>query len=191
MMPSLFPDGKFLGKEAYAALLAQQNLTIPDFEADLKRQMLITRLRDIALEGTVVTQPEIEAEYRKKNEQVKIEYVKIASDKYKSEVQVTPEDLQSYFKANAAQYTIPEKRNLAILIADQNKLQQTVNPTDDQLRVAYNQDQAQFRIPETREGASHPAEDPGQAGLRGSQDQGPGRRHPEAGQGGRQFRGAG
>ena len=149
MMPSLFPDGKFLGKEAYASLLAQQNLTIPDFEADLKRQLLITRLRDIALEGTVVTQPEIEAEYRKKNEQVKIEFVKIASDKYKSEVQVTPEDLQSYFKANAAQYTIPEKRNLTILIADQNKLQSTVNPTDDQLRVAYNQDQAQFRIPET------------------------------------------
>ena len=149
MMPSLFPDGKFLGKEAYASLLAQQNLTIPDFETDLKRQLLITRLRDIALEGTVVTQPEIEAEYRKKNEQVKIEFVKIASDKYKSEVQVTPEDLQSYFKANAAQYTIPEKRNLTILIADQNKLQSTVNPTDDQLRVAYNQDQAQFRIPET------------------------------------------
>ena len=149
MMPSLFPDGKFVGKEAYASLLAQQNLTIPDFETDLKRQLLITRLRDIALEGTVVTQPEIEAEYRKKNEQVKIEFVKIASDKYKSEVQVTPEDLQSYFKANAAQYTIPEKRNLTILIADQNKLQSTVNPTDDQLRVAYNQDQAQFRIPET------------------------------------------
>jgi peptidyl-prolyl cis-trans isomerase D len=149
MMPSLFPDGKFLGKEAYASLLAQQNLTIPDFEADLKRQLLITRLRDIAIEGTVVTQPEIEAEYRKKNEQVKIEFVKISPDKYKSEVQVTPEDLQSYFKANIARYTIPEKRNLVLLIADQSKLQQTLNPTDEQLRVAYNQDQAQFRVPET------------------------------------------
>jgi peptidyl-prolyl cis-trans isomerase D len=27
MVPSLFPDGKFVGKEAYAAMLAQQNLT--------------------------------------------------------------------------------------------------------------------------------------------------------------------
>ena len=149
MMPSLFPDGKFLGKEAYASLLAQQNLTIPDFEADLKRQLLITRLRDIALEGTVVTQPEIEAEYRKKNEQVKIEFVKLSPDKYKSEVQVTPDDLQNYFKANIARYTIPEKRNLVLLIADQSRLQQTLNPTDEQLRVAYNQDQAQFRVPET------------------------------------------
>src|SRR5579885_1510851 len=149
MMPSLFPDGKFVGKEAYAALLAQQNLTIPEFESDLKRQLLVTRLRDIALEGTVVTEPEIEAEYRKKNEQVKIEFVKLVPDKYKSEIQVSPEDLQNYFKANAPQYTIPEQRNLVILIADQNKLQQTLNPTDEQLRAAYNQNQAQYRIPET------------------------------------------
>ena len=39
MMPSLFPDGKFVGKETYAAMLAQQNMTIDQFEADLKRQV--------------------------------------------------------------------------------------------------------------------------------------------------------
>ncbi len=148
-LPGLFPDGKFVGKEAYAAMLAQQNITIPDFEADLKRQLLITRLRDIALEGTIVTQPEIEAEYRKKNEQAKIEFVKLSPDKLKSEVQVTPEDLQTYFKANSSQYTIPEKRNLVLLIADQNKVLAGINPTEEQLHTMYNQNQAQFRIPET------------------------------------------
>ncbi len=149
MMPSLFPDGKFVGKEAYAGLLAQQNMTIPEFEADLKRQLLITKLRDIAIEGTVVTQAEIEAEYRKRNEQIQIEFVKVSPDTYKSEVQVTPEDMQNYFKANIARYTIPERRNLVILIADENKLQQTINPTDEQLQLAYSQNQAQFRVPET------------------------------------------
>jgi peptidyl-prolyl cis-trans isomerase D len=149
VLPNLFPDGKFVGKEAYAALLAQQNLTIPQFEEDLKRQLLITRLRDIALEGTIVTQQEIEAEYRKKNEQIRVEFVKISPDKYKPEIQVTPEDMQSYFKTNISRYNIPERRNLVILIADQNKLQQTVSPTDAELRAAYSQNQAQFRIPET------------------------------------------
>jgi peptidyl-prolyl cis-trans isomerase D len=148
-LPNLFPDGKFVGKDAYAALLAQQNITIPDFEADLKRQLLITRLRDIALEGTIVTQPEIEAAYRKKNEQAKIEFVKLSPDKLKSEIQVTPEELQNYFKANSSQYTIPEKRNLVMLVADQNQVLAGLNPTEDQLRTMYSQNQAQFRIPET------------------------------------------
>src|ERR1035441_2903250 len=44
MVPSLFPDGKFVGKDAYAGMLAQQNMTIDQFESDLKRQVMITRL---------------------------------------------------------------------------------------------------------------------------------------------------
>jgi peptidyl-prolyl cis-trans isomerase D len=146
--PSLFPDGKFVGKDAYAAMLAQQQMTIPDFEADLKRQILITRLRDVALEGTIVTPLEIEETFKKKNEQIKVEYVKLNSDKYKSEVQPTADELQRYFTANIAQYQAPEKRNLVILLADQAKLTQTVNPTDAELLQAYNQNKDQYRTPE-------------------------------------------
>ncbi len=146
--PSLFPDGKFVGKDAYAAILAQQNLNIADFESDLKRQILITRLRDIALEGTIVTPSEIEDFYKKKNEQVKIQYVKLTSDKFKKEINPSQEDLQKYYTANVAQYMQPEKRNLVILIADQAKLGQSYNPTDAELQAAYNQNKDSFRMPE-------------------------------------------
>lgn len=148
MAPSLFPDGKFVGKDAYAAMLAQQQMSIPDFEADLKRQLLITRLRDVALEGTIVTPLEIEQTYKKRNEKVKIQFVKLNPDKYKSEIQPTQEDLQKYFTANIAQYQQPEKRNLTILLADQAKMAQSINPTDAELLQAYNQNKDQFRTPE-------------------------------------------
>jgi len=147
-IPNLFQDGKFVGKEAYASVLAQQNMTIPEFELEMRRQLLITRLRDVALEGVIVTPQEIEQEYKKRNEKIKIAYVKLTADKYKGESQPTPEELQRYFENNKAQYTIPEKRNLAILIANQAKIEQTVNPTDVDLQRAYNQNQGAFRIPE-------------------------------------------
>src|SRR6476619_1797141 len=86
-VPNLFQDGRFLGKEAYAGLLAQQNMTIPEFETEMRRQLLITRLRDVALEGTIVTPQEIEQEYKKKNEKIKVEYVKLTADKYRAESQ--------------------------------------------------------------------------------------------------------
>jgi peptidyl-prolyl cis-trans isomerase D len=149
LVPSLFPDGKFVGKEAYASLLAQQNLSIADFEADLKRQLLITRLRSIAAEGTVVSPAEIEREFNKKNEKIKIEYVKLLNDKLKSQVQVTPEDLQAYFKANSARYTVPDKRKMAILVADQKKIELGINPTEAEMQRVYTQEQTAFRIPET------------------------------------------
>jgi peptidyl-prolyl cis-trans isomerase D len=148
LVPSLFPDGKFVGKEAYAGMLAQQNMTIDQFESDLKRQVLLTRLRDIAIEGTIVTQPEIEAAYRKKNEKIKVEFVRLTADKYKGESQPTAQEMQDFYKANPARYTSPEKKNLTVLVADQAKLEATQNPTDADLQRMYSQNQEAFRTPE-------------------------------------------
>jgi peptidyl-prolyl cis-trans isomerase D len=146
--PGLFQDGKFVGKEAYAAMLGQQGVTIDEFEADLKRTMLINKLREVAIEGTVVTPAEIEQEYRKKNDQIQLQYVKLTQDKYKKEAEPTPEAMQQYFKTNAARYQDPEARNLVVLIADQAKIEQGVNPTDAELQATYNQNVANYRLPE-------------------------------------------
>jgi peptidyl-prolyl cis-trans isomerase D len=148
-VPNLFQDGKFLGKEAYASLLSQQNLTIPEFENDMRRQMLVARLRAVALEGTVVTPQEIEQEYRKRNEKIKVEYVKLTADKYKNESQPTTEEMQRYFEANKAGFTTPERKTLAVLIADQTKIEQSFNVSDADLQRVYTQNQSQFRIGES------------------------------------------
>src|SRR5664280_3664623 len=148
MVPSLFPDGKFVGKDAYAGMLAQQNMTIDQFETDLKRQVLLTRLRDIAMEGTIVTQPEIEAAFRKKNEKIKVQFVRLTADKYKAESQPTAQEMLDFYKANPARYTSPEKKNLTVLIADQTKLEATVSPADADLQRMYTQNLDAFRTPE-------------------------------------------
>ncbi len=137
-----------MGKDIYAQMLASQDLTIEQFEADLKRQILVQRLRDIAVEGTVVTPQEIEAEYRKKNEKLKIQYVKLLSDKFKAEAAPSAEDIQKFYQANVAKYTVPEKRNLVILLADQAKITQALTPTDNELQAMYNMNKQQFQTPD-------------------------------------------
>jgi peptidyl-prolyl cis-trans isomerase D len=149
MIPSLFPDGRFVGKDAYAAMLAQQQLTIPEFETDLRREILITRLKRVAMEGTIVTPLEIERAYKQKNEKIKIQYVKLTSDQFKKDVTPNDADLLTYFKANQPSYQTPEKKNLVILVADQAKLEQSLTPTDADLLKIYNQNQAQYHVPET------------------------------------------
>src|SRR5262249_20707890 len=139
---------KFVGKDAYAAMLAQQNLTIPEFEHDLRRSMLVNRLRSLAADGVVIAPQEIEQEFRRRNEKAKIEYVKVSGDKYKNEVQPSEEEMQSFFKGNQARYQVPEKKSLAILVADQAKLEQTVQPTDIDLQRIYNQNKDSYRTPE-------------------------------------------
>jgi peptidyl-prolyl cis-trans isomerase D len=148
ILPNLFPDGKYLGRDAYAAALSQQNLSPEQFETALRREMLATRLRDVALEGAVVTQSEIEQEYRRKYEKIKVEFVKLTADKYKAESQPSVDELQTFFKTNGARYTVPEKRNLVILLADPAKIEESLKPADADLLAAYNQNKDSFRTPE-------------------------------------------
>jgi len=146
--PQLWQDGKFAGKAAYEQVLSQQNLTIPEFEKEMARQLLVTKMRNVALEGTVVTPQEIEQEYRRRNDKVKIEYVKITGDKLRAEVQTTPDEQRKYYEANKPIYQIPEKRDLGIVIVDQAKLEQTIQPSDADLMRVYNENKDTYRLPE-------------------------------------------
>jgi peptidyl-prolyl cis-trans isomerase D len=146
--PNLFQDGKFIGKDIYAQMLGQQGVTIDQFETDLKRTMLIGKLRQVAIEGSVVTPAEVEQEYRKKNDQIQLQYAKVTQDKYKKEAEPSAEEMQQYFKTNSARYQDPETKSLAVLVAEGARIEQTINPTDADLQVIYNQNQANFRLPE-------------------------------------------
>jgi peptidyl-prolyl cis-trans isomerase D len=146
--PDLFPEGKFVGREAYAAALAQQNLTIPEFESQFADNVLISRLTQIVVEGTVVTPGEVEQEYRRLNDKVKVEFVKIDPQKLQSAVTVTPAEVKEYYDKNQGQFPVPEKRSLAILMLDPAKIEQSIQISDAELRSAYEGDKEKFRNPE-------------------------------------------
>jgi len=148
IIPNLFPDGKFAGKEAYAAVLGEQQMTIPEFEANLRREILITKLREVAVEGTIVSSLEIEHTYQERNQKIKIQYAKVTGDKYRAEAQPNAQDLETFFKVNQARYVVPESKNLAILIADQAKIAESLVPSDADLLRMYNQNKEQFRTKE-------------------------------------------
>ena len=148
MIPSLFPDGRFAGKDAYAAALAEQQMTIPEFEANLRRQILITKLREVAIEGTIVSPLEIEHAYQEDHDKIKIQFAKVTPDKYRAEVTPTDKEIETYFKVNQERYRVPESKNLVILIADQAKIADTLVPTDADLFKLYNLNKDQFRTSE-------------------------------------------
>jgi peptidyl-prolyl cis-trans isomerase D len=57
-------------------------------------------------------------------------------------------DLETFFQVNQANYKVPESRNLAILIADQAKIAESLVPTDADLLRMYNLNKEQFRTKE-------------------------------------------
>jgi peptidyl-prolyl cis-trans isomerase D len=146
--PELFPNGKFAGKEAYAMVLAQRNMTIEEFEADIRRQVLIHRMVDVAIEGSVVSDLEIAETFKTRNEKIKIEYVKMVSDQFQKEVEPSLEDMQRFFTPNASQFQVPARRSLAVLYLDPAKAAESMKPSDSELEAAYNQNLDKYRVGE-------------------------------------------
>jgi peptidyl-prolyl cis-trans isomerase D len=148
LLPQLFEDGKFAGREAYAAMLAQRQTTIEHFESMLRKQLLIEKLQSLLMEGVVVSNAEVEAEYRRKNEGVKIEYISVDSTKLFSQVSVSPEEIKAYYEANRASYQMPETRSARILLIDYGPVSRSIEVPDSELRAAYERQKDSYRTPE-------------------------------------------
>ncbi|MBM3785905.1 MAG: hypothetical protein FJW30_16195 [Acidobacteria bacterium] len=136
MLPQILGGG--YNKELYTGFLREQGLTIPEFEANVAKQMRLNRLRIIVMEGMVVGPQEVEEEFRRRNEKIKVEYVRFGADKFQSQVKVTPEELQTYFNANRTMYRTPEKRSFEILVASEDRFAANITLDDNLIRQAYN-----------------------------------------------------
>lgn len=148
LYPQLWPGGTFVGKETYAQFLASQNVTIPEFEQALRTQLLQARLDILALEGTIVTPQEVEQEFRRRNEAVKLQTVGVNPAMVRRRVSVTDADLAAFFDKNRPSYRIPEKRSFLIFAFDEEQIGATVQVPEQQLRQMYAQQQDRFRTPE-------------------------------------------
>ncbi len=70
-------------------------------------------IENIVVEGIIVTPAEAEAEYRKANEKIKIDYIGFSPTKFIADIKPTPEEISAYFDKNKGFYTVPETRHLA------------------------------------------------------------------------------
>jgi peptidyl-prolyl cis-trans isomerase D len=147
-VPQFFPDGKFIGREAYAAALDQQGMSIGEFEASMQKQLLLSRLRSLVLESSVVSKAEIEQDFKSRNEKASIEYVKILPDKIQAEVKLSPEELREYYEKNKLAFKVQEKRGFKLVVLDPAVVAGSVAVSDEQIRRAYDQNRDRFRTPD-------------------------------------------
>ncbi|HYO80512.1 MAG TPA: peptidylprolyl isomerase [Bryobacteraceae bacterium] len=148
MLAQYFPNGNPTQQE-YQRFLQGQNLTVSEFERNVRANLLLLRLQNIAMEGAVVSPAEIETEYRRRNDKIKVEYVKWTPPAdLRSQAVVTPEEMQMYYNSQKAQFTTEEKRSFTVLIADEAKIGATIQQPEAELRASYNQNLDRFRTPE-------------------------------------------
>jgi peptidyl-prolyl cis-trans isomerase D len=145
ILPQLFDGDNFAGQQAYAAVLAQQQMSIPQFENTLRKQLLIEKVQTLAVEALVISNQEAEAEFHRRRDKVKIDYIAIDPVALQSQAVVTPEEVKTYFDQNRGSFQIPPKRSLAILLIDEDRLAQSITVPEADVRRAYEANKESYR----------------------------------------------
>jgi peptidyl-prolyl cis-trans isomerase D len=122
--------------------------TVPDFEDNVRVKSYEDAIQMMAAEGVIVTPADVQAEYRKNNEKIKIDYIGFDPSKLIANVKPTPEELSAYFARNKGFFKLPETRDLQLIVADQNKVSDSIQVTDAQIENYYNSHRDQFQTPE-------------------------------------------
>ncbi|HZU26692.1 MAG TPA: peptidyl-prolyl cis-trans isomerase [Bryobacteraceae bacterium] len=141
-------NGQFNDRNYYQQFVQQQGMSIPEFEDELRRDQLVMKMRNIVYESIVVTPEQAKRAYIEQNQKAKIQYIAFDPNEFKSQIKPSDADLQSWFKANQAMFTVPEKRNVDFVVIDQAKVADTIDVSDAQLHAWYNSHLDQYRVPE-------------------------------------------
>lgn len=147
---TFFPDGKFVGQEEYEEMIQRADLTVPQFEAQVKDDILRRKLYALVSSSAYVGDAEVRDEFDRRNTKVKFDYAVIAQADILKELHPTDEELKAYYDRNKASYnnTIPEKRKIKYVVVDNAKIATNTTVTDQDLQTYYAQHREEFRVPE-------------------------------------------
>src|SRR5665213_3603838 len=149
LIPTAFTSGSFVGTEQYAEQVQERaGMGIPEFEDLIGQSLLEEKFRQLVTDGITVSPSDIEQEFRRRNEKIKIAYVVIKPDDLQSKIEASDADLAAYFDKNKARYTVPERRTVQYALLSFDQLRAHANVADDAIKTYYDQHMDQYKMPD-------------------------------------------
>ncbi|HKT79344.1 MAG TPA: peptidyl-prolyl cis-trans isomerase [Vicinamibacterales bacterium] len=149
-IPAFQENGQFIGEQRYRLLLSAQRppLTATEFEESIRRSLVADKLRSSLTQWMSVSDAELEKEYQRRNEKVKLAVVTVTADSQRSAVNVSDADVKSYFDAHTADFRIPEKRKVRYVLVDLDAVRAKIVVPQSDIERAYNENIEQYSTPE-------------------------------------------
>ena len=143
--PEFQENGRFLGGEEIKRRLEMQGVTAAEFEEGLRGRLLRDQLQALVTGPMGVSPAEVEQEFRRRTEQVKVEYVEAAAGPFRNQVTAGDDDIKARFESARESYRIPEQRVLAYLLVDEEALRSRAAITDRDLEAYYQEHKDEFK----------------------------------------------
>ncbi len=152
-LPAFQENGQF-SQTRYDQALRQQGMSISQFENQLRQELLINDMRSV-FQASAIVPSNVAARFLQAYEQQReISTVKLTPEQFLSQAQVSAADVQSWYNAHKADYTLPEQARFQYVVLSQDALASQVKISDAEVKQYYDQNSAKYSEPEQRR-ASH------------------------------------
>ena len=148
--PAFQENGAFIGEQRYQQLLRSQRppLSPAEFEKSVREELVLDKLRAVLTDWMSTTDKELEAEYRLRNDKVKLAVVTFIADTFRPEATASDAEVAAHFNAHQVDFKIPEKRKIRYLLVDADAIRAKVIVPEASIERAYNDNIAQYTSPE-------------------------------------------
>ncbi len=148
-LPGFQENGKFVGEQRYRQILQFQNppMSTADFERSLRRALQIEKLRNALTGWMSVSDTEVAAEYRKRNEKVKLDVVPVTADAFKNQVAASDAEIAAAFEKSKELYRVGEKRKIKYALLSVDQVRQTIAVPETDIAAFYQQNMSQYQSP--------------------------------------------
>jgi peptidyl-prolyl cis-trans isomerase D len=144
--PGLQENGRFIGAGEIRRRLDQAGISEEEFQESMRADLVSQRLQNVVTDGVTVTPGEVEREYRQRNEQAKVEYVRVEA--VAAPAAPTDAEAAARYQAKPEAYKLPERRVVSYALVDTEALRSRVTVTEGDLASYHSAHKAEFRTPE-------------------------------------------
>ena len=149
-LPGFQENGKFVGEQRYRQILQFQNppLTTKDFESSMRRALQIEKLRTALTGWMSVTDQDVAAEFRKRNEKVKLDVVPVTRRGVQEPGHRHRRGAHAVLRQGEETNTASrEKRKIKYAVLNVEQVRQTITVPEAEIAAFYQQNLAQYQTP--------------------------------------------
>ena len=149
-LPAFQENGQFIGFQRYQQILNMQNppLRANEFEDQIRRGIVLEKLQAALTGWVTVSDKEVDDEFVKRNEKVKLGVVSFPADKFRDSVNASDEEVSAQFEGHKEQYRVPEKRKVRYVLVDTNALRERTAISAGDIQKFYQENEQQYSTPE-------------------------------------------
>ena len=142
-------DGQF-SQTRYEQVLRAQNLSVSQFEAQLRRDVAFQQLTTAVGSSAIAARKSAHRLLALQLEERTVATARVSAEELAGEVTVSDDEVQTYYQANRDRFRLPARVKADYLVLDREKFIESIKVDDAQIEAWYQEHQDRYRREEER-----------------------------------------